>query len=227
MSADADPAAAAADLRLALEQAFAAQQARARSDADGRSRFVGVSPPPEIADAAAESYLAERAAATAPTAPAPARSKASSCCRSRSSTSSRRSTISVRRCWPPPESTRRRVSFGVEAPRRLAASLDDAAETTASGALQVGDRSLAVADRAGCRRLVAGLGRSAARADGRPTSRGGHRRLVPADRSRRRDLRGRRLRDCRSPATPARPVGDADVGVVGTGRGSSVATQLS
>ena len=64
-------------------------------------------------------------------------------CRSRSSTSWRRSTISARRCCQRPASTRRRRGSATPYPDNVGAALDDGARPTASGALQVGDRSLA------------------------------------------------------------------------------------
>ena len=118
MSADASPAAAAADLRFALEQAYAAQHGAAESvtpDDESTAGFLGVSPPQQIIDAAIDTYIAERETASFRPRPTPrpvrwrrrrpGRRRRS---RSRSSTSWRRSTISARRCCRRPVSTRRR-----------------------------------------------------------------------------------------------------------------------
>ena len=88
-------------------------------------------------------------------------------------------------------------------PDSLGAALDDGADADRERSA-AGRRPVARHRRcARCRRLVVGVGRTPSRADGRPTVGDRHRRLVSADRSRRFDLRGRRVRDCRSPTDAA------------------------
>ena len=150
MSADASPEAAAADLRVALEQAFAAQQGNAESPVPDETNpgFLGVSPPQQIVDAAIATYLAERDTAGVGAAEASGTTPASE--------TGTMSALPVpieyelaaiddlgeallSAAGVDPAAAR----FGVAFPDDVGAALDDGARPTASGALQVGDRSLA------------------------------------------------------------------------------------
>ena len=155
LSADASPEAAAADLRLALEQAYAAQHGAADDAAERYARRVDHRFPGCLAAAADRRPL--RSTPTSPTR------------RDRRRRHDRRH----RRRPRPPKPTRRQrfrspieyqlaaiddlgeallssagvdpttARFGAPYPENVGAALDDGARPTASGALQVGDRSLA------------------------------------------------------------------------------------
>ena len=224
LSADVSPEAAAADLRIALEQAYAAQHGPVENGAaesptpdESTTGFLGVSPPPQIAAAAIDSYIAHREtaggattddtagaataeAATASALPVPIEYQLAAI--------DDLGEALLSSAGVDPTAAR----FGVPYPENVGAALDDGARPTASGALQVGDRSLAPPDRARRRRLVAGVGIAPAAVDGRPTGIDRRRRLVPPDRPRRTDLCGCRVRDRQSDGCRDRAGGDADLG---------------
>jgi hypothetical protein len=151
MSADASPEAAAADLRLALEEAYAAQNGAApdATPDEVTTGFLGVSPPQQIVDAAIGTYLAERATAlvatgtpsdapladaaggTAAALPLPIEYELAAV------DDLGEALLSAAGVDP------MMVQFGVPYPENVAAGLDDGARPTASGALLVGDRSMA------------------------------------------------------------------------------------
>ena len=184
LSADASPAASAADLRLALEQAYAAQHGAAESvtpDDESTAGFLGVSPPQQIIDAAIDTYIAERETASLSTSS------------SGSATDATAGAVATRETGPssalplPIEYQLAAIDdlgeallssagvdpatarFGAPYAENVGAALDDGARSTASGALQVGDRSLAPPVALGRRRLVAGVGLTPDAVDGRPT----------------------------------------------------------
>jgi hypothetical protein len=147
-AADADPQAAAPDLRLALEQAFAAQQggAAAAPTDDIVLGFLGVSPPQQIADRAVAHYVAERETAStsgdAPTsAVAPTEGPSSALplpIEYELAAIDHLGEALLTAAGVDPATVR----FGTPLPDNLGASIDDAGSVTSSGALQVGDRSL-------------------------------------------------------------------------------------
>jgi hypothetical protein len=153
MSADASPAAAAADLRLALEQAYAAQHGAAVSvtpDDESIVGFLGVSPLQQIVDAAIDSYIAERetASVTGPTAGATATAGAAEAEPSSAlpipiayqlAAIDELGEALLSSAGVDPATARIGAPYG----ENVGAALDDGARPTAGGALQVGDRSLA------------------------------------------------------------------------------------
>jgi hypothetical protein len=150
MSAEADPEAAAPDLRLALEEAFAAQQGSAGADVTDETNtgFLGVSPPRQIVDNAVSHYLAQRETAGTATV-----AETASGIPSGSGPSSALplpieyelaavddlGEALLAAAGVDPASVR----FDTPYPDNLGAALDDGAHLTPSGALEVGDRSLA------------------------------------------------------------------------------------
>jgi hypothetical protein len=150
MSADADPEAAAPALRLALEQAFAAQHGAATADPTEQAAtgFLGVSPIEEIVHSAVEHYLAAReSTSTSPDGGVPAAGTPADGASSALPLPIEYELAAVddvgqavlTAAGLDPASVR----FGTSLPDDLAAVLDDGAQVTSSGALQVGDRSLA------------------------------------------------------------------------------------
>ena len=151
MSADASPEAAAADLRLALEQAYAAQHGAAESvtsDDEPTAGFLGVSPPQQIVDAAIDTYIAKRetrGSTTDATAGAAATAEADPASALPVPIEYQLAAIDdlgealLSSAGVDPATAR----FGAPYPENVGAALDDGARPTASGALQVGDRSLA------------------------------------------------------------------------------------
>ena len=151
MSADADPDAAAADLRLALEAAFAAQHSSSAGDAEEEitTGFLGVSPPHEIVENAVANYLAQRESAQAEVAVDDASSPETPDSGSASALpipieyelaaidELGEALLSAAGVDPAT------VHFGSPYPENFGTALDDRATPTSSGALQVGDRSLA------------------------------------------------------------------------------------
>lgn len=151
MSAEASPESAAPDLRLALEQAFAAQHGdhaiEVTEAAD--AGFLGVSPMPQIVHRAVERYLAERESAFPPvgeTAPAPLAIPVDGDPAAlplpieyelTAVDELGQALLSAAGIDPAT------VRFGTPLPDNVGAALDDRAQVTSSGALQVGDRSLA------------------------------------------------------------------------------------
>jgi hypothetical protein len=149
MSADASPEAAAADLRLALEQAYAAQQGDAESAVPEESNtgFLGVSPPRQIVDNAIAAYLAVRETAGATTGDASGTTPAEAGPSSALPLPIEYELAAIDDLgeallsWAGVDPTT--VRFGAPYPDAVGAALDDGARPTASGALQAGDRSLA------------------------------------------------------------------------------------
>ena len=148
MSTDASPEAAAPDLRLALEQAFAAQHGgdvAAEASEQAGTGFMGVSPTPQIVHGAVEHYLAERESATTATvadAPATAGDPSSALplpIEYELAAVDDLGQALLTAAGVDPAS----AQFGTPLPDVLGAALDDGAQPTSSGALQVGDRSLA------------------------------------------------------------------------------------
>jgi hypothetical protein len=151
MSADADPEAAAPDLRLALEEAFAAQQGSGATDVadEANTGFLGVSPPKQILDNAVAHYLAQRETAgvatgeaTAPPTPPAATGPSSALplpIEYELAAVDHLGEALLSATGVDPAS----VQFGTPYPDDLGAALDDGARVTPSGALEVGDRSLA------------------------------------------------------------------------------------
>jgi hypothetical protein len=155
LSADVSPEAAAADLRIALEQAYAAQHGAPQTGAaegatpdESTTGFLGVSPPPQIAAAAIDSYIAHRETAGGATTDDTAGAAAAA------ATTASALPVPIEyqlaaiddlgeallsSAGVDPTTAR----FGAPYPENVGAALDDAARPTASGALQVGDRSLA------------------------------------------------------------------------------------
>jgi hypothetical protein len=146
-SADASPDAAAADLRLALEQAYAAQQSTATTlpTEESNTGFLGVSSPGEIIDAAIDRYIAERdteSTATSSDAAGVASGPSSALplpieYELRAIDALGEPLLSATGVDPVT------MRFGSAYPDDVGARLDDGARPTASGALQVGDASLA------------------------------------------------------------------------------------
>jgi hypothetical protein len=151
MSADADPDAAAPDLRLALEEAFAAQQGSVAAEVpdEANAGLLGVSPTKQILDNAVAHYLAHRETAAAATVDATTPTGAAA-----ETVASSALPIPIEyelaavddlgqallsAAGVDPAS----VQFGMPYPDDLGAALDDGARAAQSGALQVGDRSLA------------------------------------------------------------------------------------
>jgi hypothetical protein len=151
LSADASADDAATDLRLALEQAYAAQHGDALSAGpdEANTGFLGVSPPPEIIEAAIANYIAEREAAgvtageTAGTTPSPTSGGPSSALplpieyELAAIDGLGEALLSAAGLDPAT------VPFGAPYADGVGLALDDGARPTASGAVQVGDRSLA------------------------------------------------------------------------------------
>ena len=153
LSAGADADAAARDLRVALEQAFAAQHRQPEeATAEAVVGFVGVSPLPEIVEDAVQTYVADRLAAAPEDAGAVATPPAGT------------PTVvlplpieyelhAVEQLGEPllaaadvdPTS----VTFDTKLPDSLVAALDDGPMPTASGALAAGDKSLATPEALG------------------------------------------------------------------------------
>ena len=200
------PESAASDLRLALEQAFAAQHGGDATQATEQATagFLGVSPTPQIVHGAVERYLA----GTRVGEHGDGRGRR------------RRPTGGLSSALPLPIEYElaavddlgealltaagvdpATVQFGTPLPDDLGAALDDGAQATSSGALQVGDRSLAPPHGPRRRRLVVGVGLPPAAADRRSAGLDRRRRFVPSDRSRRADLRDRCVRDRRTRRT--------------------------
>jgi hypothetical protein len=154
MSADAAPAAAATDLRLALEQAYAAQHGAAESvppDDESIVGFLGVSPPQQIIDAAIDTYIAKRETASTTASPTDA-TPAAAATPDAGTSSALPIPIAYQLAAIDDLGEALLASAGVDpatarfgAPygENVGAALDDGARPTASGALQVGDRSLA------------------------------------------------------------------------------------
>ena len=155
LSADVSPEAAAADLRIALEQAYAAQHGPVQNGAaesltpdESTTGFLGVSPPPQIAAAAIDSYIAHRETAGGATT-----DDTAGAATAEATTASAlpvpieyqlaaiddlgESLLSSAGVDPAA------AQFGAPYPENVGAALDDGARPTASGALQAGDRSLA------------------------------------------------------------------------------------
>jgi hypothetical protein len=147
MSADADPEAVAPHLRLALEEAFAAQQGAEDADveAEQNTGLLGVSPPQEILEGAVKHYLSHRETATASgpdDAPAVGAGPSSALplpIEYELAAVDGLGEALLAAAGVDPST----VHFGTPYPEDLGAALDDGARPTPSGALQVGDRSLA------------------------------------------------------------------------------------
>jgi hypothetical protein len=140
LSADVSPEAAAADLRIALEQAYAAQHGAAETGTaesapsdESTTGFLGVSPPPQIAAEAIDDTAgaATAEATTASALPVPIDYQLAAI--------DDLGEALLSAAGVDPTAAR----FGAPYPENVGAALDDAARPTASGALQVGDRSLA------------------------------------------------------------------------------------
>jgi hypothetical protein len=144
MASDADPAAAATDLRVALEAAFDAQQnGPATVPAGFGVGLMGVSPPDVIVRRAVARFLAERAdppsaadAAEVPAAdvallPLPLEYELAA------------TEVLGEALLRASGADTATFTFGSELPPGLPAGFDDAAATTTAGVLQVGERSLA------------------------------------------------------------------------------------
>jgi hypothetical protein len=147
LSAGADPVAAERDLRVALEQAFAAQRRPPEAPADEPvPGFVGVSPIDDIVDDAVQSYIADRLAAGGQSSDAPAARPAGAGApvlplpieyELRAVEQLGEPLLAAADVDPAS------VTFDTPYPETLADGLDDRPVPTASGALLDGDSSLA------------------------------------------------------------------------------------
>jgi hypothetical protein len=145
MAADADPVAAAVDLRVALESAFAAQQGGPPTVPAGNGiGLLGVSPPNVLAERAVDRFLAERSESDAPLTPVTGDPGTVAAALplpleyELSATEVLGSSLLTAAGADPATAT-----FDTELPADLSFHLDDAAATTTAGVLQGGERPLA------------------------------------------------------------------------------------
>ena len=146
MASDADPVAAATDLRVALEAAFDAQQNGPATLPAGFSvGLMGVSPPDVIVRRAVARFLAERAdpPSTADAADVPAEDAAVLPLPLPLEYELAATEVLGEALLRASGADTATFTFGSELPPGLPAGFDDAAATTTAGVLQVGERSLA------------------------------------------------------------------------------------